>query len=83
MCGQCNTLSCSLNIVAMEKQQCVPFILLRYFAVNYIKYLSFAMEKQQLFPSALLTSYKIFRTAVNSINFLRSSRKVPDIFLRF
>jgi len=70
------------NSVAMETQQCVLLVFLRYFAVNNIQYLSFAMEKQQLFPSALLSNCKIFRTAVNSTNVLRSSCKVPEIFLR-
>jgi hypothetical protein len=48
MCVQRNTVARFFfgKIVAMETQQCVPFVFLRYFAVNNTK-LSFAMEKQQ------------------------------------
>jgi hypothetical protein len=50
---------------------------------NNTKPLSIAMEKQEWLPCALLSNYKIFRTAVDNINVLRSSRTVPDIVVRF
>jgi hypothetical protein len=42
---------------ALKTQQCIPYVFLRHVAVNKVKLLSVAMEKQQL---ALLSSYKIF-----------------------
>jgi len=41
--------------------------------VNNKKVMSFATETQQWASSAFLSSYKIFHTAVNDINVLRSS----------
>jgi len=41
------------------------------------------MEKQEWLPCALLSNYKIFRTAIDNINVFRSSRTVPDIVVRF
>lgn len=52
-------------------------------AVNNIKPLSYAMETQEWIPFALLPSYKIFRTAGNSLIVLRSSWEVPYIFVPF
>ena len=52
-------------------------------AVNSTKAFSDAMETQQWVPFALLSSYKIFRTAVKNINLLRSSGIMPDIVARF
>jgi hypothetical protein len=45
----------------------------------------FAMETQQWGPFALLSSYKIFLSAVNNIKVkvLGSSCKVPDVLVRF
>jgi len=65
----------------------------RLVAVNNIKLLCVAMETQEVVPFALFSNCLMFRTAVNSINItslcvsdkniLRSSRKVPDIAVRF
>jgi len=52
-------------------------------AVNSTKSFSYAMETQQCVPSALLSSYKIFRTVVKNINLLRSPGLKPDIDARF
>jgi hypothetical protein len=52
-------------------------------AVSNIKLFSIAMEIQQWVPFALLWSYELFHTAVNHINLLRYSDKVPDIFACF
>ena len=41
------------------------------------------MQKQQWRPFALLSNYKIFLSAVNSIKVLDSSCKVPAVFVRF
>jgi len=46
-----------------------------------MKVSSIAVEMQQRVPFAMLSSYKIFRTAVENINALQSSREVPDIFV--
>jgi len=52
-------------------------------AVNNTKPLSVAMGVQELIPSALLSSYKIFHTAVGNNNVLRSALKCPDLFSDF
>ena len=52
-------------------------------AVNNIKTLSAAMETQQWVPLPLLSRHKTLRTAVNNINVLGSSCKVPDVVARF
>jgi hypothetical protein len=52
-------------------------------SVNNIKALSVAMKTQQCVFFALLSSYKIFRTAVNNIKVLRSSCKLLDIVVGF
>ena len=44
-----------------------------------IKQLSVAMEMLKWVPSALLLSYKIFRTAVRNNNALRSALKFPNL----
>jgi hypothetical protein len=38
---------------------------------------------EQLVPFSLLTSYKIFRAAVNSMKVIRSSCNMPNIFVQF
>jgi hypothetical protein len=38
---------------------------------------------QELDPFALMSSYRTFHAAVINIEVLKSSRKVPDIFLWF
>jgi hypothetical protein len=48
-------------------------------AVNNIKLLTVAMGMQEWITFALLLSYKILCTAVNNVNIVRSSCKVPDI----
>jgi hypothetical protein len=58
----------SVNTVTLETQQYVPFL---FFvgvdvAVNNKKVSSVAMERQQWVPFALLSSYKVFRTAVKN-----------------
>jgi hypothetical protein len=40
---------------------------------------TFAMETQELGPFALLPNYRIFLTAVNNTNVLRSRCKGPDV----
>jgi hypothetical protein len=52
-------------------------------AVNDIKPPSVFIETQQCFSIALLSSYGIFRAAVNNTNVLRSSCKVPEVVVRF
>jgi hypothetical protein len=47
-------------------------------AVNNIKWLSVAMERQKYVSFALLSSYKIFRTALN-ITVIKLPSKVTDI----
>jgi hypothetical protein len=51
-------------------------------AVNNIKPLSVAMEVQEWVLFVLLSSYKIFLTAVDTINVLRYSCKVSDIVVQ-
>ena len=53
---------------------------LRQIAINKVKLLCIVMEKQQL---ALLSSYKIFWTAVSNVSVLRSSCKMPSVFHQF
>jgi len=48
-------------------------------ALGNINPFSVAMDTQEWVPCALLSRYKIFRTAVSSIELLRSSCKVPHI----
>ena len=48
-----------------------------------IKSLTVAMETQEWISFALLSSYKIFRVAVNTLKVITSSSKVPDIVVRF
>jgi hypothetical protein len=66
-------------------KQCVPFFFFvdLYVAVNNMKMLSDAMLMQEWVPFALLSSYKTFHVAVNNMNELGSSCKVPDIVVRF
>jgi hypothetical protein len=52
-------------------------------AVNNRKPLSVAMKMQESVPLALLSSYKVFRIAVNNVHVLRSSCKVPDTVVTF
>ena len=57
----------------MQTQPFVAFVLFEQnVAVNDIKPLSVAKEAQQWFHFALLSSYKIYSTAVHSINVLSS-----------
>ena len=51
-------------------------------AVNNTKPLIVAMEKQERFLFAHLSSYKIFCSVVNNTNALRSSCKVHDSFMQ-
>jgi hypothetical protein len=79
--------------VAMEMQQWVSFTLLPNYKIfllltlygteNSLKVFSVAMEMQQWVSFALLPNYKIFPTALNNINILSSSHKVPRLFVRF
>jgi hypothetical protein len=52
-------------------------------AVNSTVLFSDAMESQQWVPFALLSSYKIFRTAVKNMNLLRSLGVMPDIVTQY
>jgi hypothetical protein len=52
-------------------------------AVNNVKPLGVTMEMQEWVLFALWSSYKVFLTAVNTINVLRSSCKVSDIVVQF
>ena len=79
------------NIVARSRNHCcygnakmrsVCIVVDLHVSVTSMKPFSVAMEKQQWVPFALLSSYKIFRTALNIINVLTSSRSVSDIFVR-
>jgi hypothetical protein len=68
----------------VKAKMCSLFVVVElYVPVNDIKKLNFAMEMQEWVPFALLSLYKIFRTAVNSINILTSSCKVLGVFVRF
>jgi hypothetical protein len=52
-------------------------------AINDIKPLSVTMETQEWGYFAMLYSYKILRTSINTVNVLKSSCKVPQILVRF
>ena len=58
----------------------VSFIVDLYLSVNNTEVFSVAVEMLELVFFALLSSFKIFCTAVNNINVRKSSCKVPDIF---
>jgi hypothetical protein len=49
---------------------------------NIIKPLNVAVESQDCYPCALLSSCKIISTGVSNLNVHRYSRKVPDIVVR-
>ena len=48
-----------------------------------VRVITVAMETQKVFPSVLLSIYSRGRTALNNINVLGSSCKVPDTVHRF
>jgi hypothetical protein len=50
-------------------------------AVNNVNIVDMEMAEQ--FRFALLSRYSTFRTALNNVNVLMSSCKVPDTFVRF
>jgi len=50
-------------------------------AANNMKQLSVAIKTQEWVPIALLSTNKLFRTAFNSLNILRSSCQFLDIFV--
>jgi len=53
-----------------KRNNTIPFIVIGvYVAVNNINVFIFAMEMQQCVPFALLTGYKVFGAAVNSIKY--------------
>jgi hypothetical protein len=52
-------------------------------AANNINMASVARGTQQWVSFELMFSNKTFGNAVNNVNVLRSSRKVPDIVVRF
>jgi hypothetical protein len=52
-------------------------------AANNIKPLSVAMKTQEWVPIALLSTNKIFGSGGKSLNVLRSSLQLPDIFVKF
>ena len=60
-------------IVAMKTQQFVPIVLLSYMChCQEYKILCVSMDTQQWVLFALLSRYRILRTAVSGINILRS-----------
>jgi hypothetical protein len=61
-----------------QDRLCTYNVTLWRLCVNFI-----VMEMQQLVPFALLSSYEMFLTAVNSMIVPKSSCKVADIFVRF
>jgi hypothetical protein len=67
----CKTQHCSVFAVtvAMEKQQCVFFVLLSHFAVNKVT-VQHCRKNAGKVSFALLSSYKIFRTAANNMKVL-------------
>jgi hypothetical protein len=74
-----------LHFLQKEKhRQCTYNVILWHVRVDLhvtllnVKVFIVAMKMQQWTPLALLSSYKIFRFAVNNINVLTSSYKVPD-----
>jgi len=52
-------------------------------AANKIKPLSIAMKTQERAPIAPLSTNKIFRSGVKSLNILISSYHLSDIFVQF
>jgi hypothetical protein len=51
-------------------------------ALNNKKPLNFAVKKQEWVCFEVLSSYRVFRAAVNNRNALRSTCKVPHIFVQ-
>jgi len=71
-----------VTIVAMAMEECILIVFDLHLTVTSVNVFSVVTEMQQWVPLALLSSYKIFCTAVNNINVLRSwSCKEPDIFV--
>jgi two-component SAPR family response regulator len=61
-------------------EECILIVFDLHLAVTSVNVFSVVIEMQQWVPLALLSSYKIFCTAVNNINVLRYwSHKGPDI----
>ena len=60
---------------------CIVFDL--HVAANNVKPLSVAMKTQEWVPIALLSTNKVFHSAVSGLNMLRSSCQLPDIFIKF
>lgn len=83
VCVQCNLVACSRDNCCHKNATMCSLCIVAYALVvfNNIKALNFATEMQQWVPFALLSRYKIFRTAVNNKNVLRPSLKMPDICL--
>ena len=72
-----------VTIVAMAMEEYILIVFDLHLAVTIVNVFSVATEMQQWVPLALLSSYKMFCTAVNNINVLRSwACKGPDIFVR-
>ena len=73
----------SREICVLENATVHSFVFLSHMSLLAVKLLSVAMEAWQWVLLALLLSYKIFCTAVNNMNLLKSACKVPDIFVWF
>lgn len=73
-----------LNIVAIERQQYLPFVTcLPTHSSQQYKPLSVVVERQEWFAFTVLSSGKLFRTAVNNVSIAQSSWEVTSIFVRF
>jgi hypothetical protein len=62
----------------MEVKEFILIVFGVHLAVSNIKVFNVATKMQHWFAFALLSSYKIFCTAVNNIRVFRSSCKGPD-----
>jgi hypothetical protein len=73
----------SVTIVAVAVAEYILIVFDLHLAVTSVNVFIVAAEVQQWVPLALLSSYKMFCTAVNNVNVLRSwTCKGPDIFVQ-
>jgi hypothetical protein len=78
----CNTVARSCNHCCYENATTLFLCIVDlHVAVNNMKLLTAAMEKQEWAPFALLLIYEIFPTAVNNTYEVRSSCEMPDLFV--
>ena len=72
-----------VTIVAVAMEECILIVFDLHLAVTSVNVFIVATEMQQWVPLSLLSSYKMFCTALNNINVLRSwTCKGPDIFVQ-